>query len=389
MKRLSGREMPIPDNIQDFSLREADEVANALGTDLETGLTADAVKHRLAEEGPNELRATLRQPLWRRVMSHFQDPLVYLLLAAVAISLSAWFVEGSAGWPVDAVVIGVVVLLNGMLGFVQEAKAENAVAALGRMTAVSSSVIREGKVMRVPSSQLVRGDLLLLGEGDAVGADARLVRAASLRVQEASLTGESEAVLKDLAALPGPVSLADQVNMVFKGTAVVQGTARAIVTATGMATQMGSIAGMLDATKEEATPLQKEIARIGRMLGMAVVVIALIVVGTILLLSDIRTTDVVVDALLVGVSLAVAAVPEGLPGFVGRHGSDPRHCPPCPNARVHNVRGQDPGLAPARAPLPSVLSTPVPATPSMLATRSPRIPPPGPATVPDRHNSCL
>jgi Ca2+-transporting ATPase len=308
--------MPIPNTIEDCSLREIDEVVSALGTDLESGLTSDAVKRRLAEEGPNELRATLRQPRWRRVMSHFQDPLVYLLLAAVAISLAAWLLEGSVGWPIDAAVIGVIVLLNGLLGYVQEAKAENAVAALGRMTAVSSSVIREGKVIRVPSAQLVRGDLLLLGEGDAVGADARLARTASLRVQEASLTGESEAVLKDLATLPGPVSIADQVNMVFKGTAVVQGTGRAIVTATGMATQMGSIAGMLDATEEAPTPLQKEIARIGRMLGMAVVVIALIVVGTILLLSDVKTSSDVVDALLVGVSLAVAAVPEGLPAIL-------------------------------------------------------------------------
>ncbi|MEC4718091.1 cation-translocating P-type ATPase [Noviherbaspirillum sp. CPCC 100848] len=308
--------MTITNTIVHPSIHEIEEVANAFGTNLESGLSLDVASRRFTDEGPNELRAALRQPIWRRILSHFQDPLVYLLLAAVAIALSAWFIEGRVGWPVDAVVIGVIVVLNGVLGYMQEAKAENAVAALARMTAVTSAVIREGQVMRIPSAQLVRGDVLLLGEGDAVGADARLVRTASLRVQEASLTGESEAVLKDAVTLSEPVALADQINMVFKGTAVVQGTARAIVTATGMVTQMGSIAGMLEATKEELTPLQKEIARIGRMLGIAVVIIVIVVVGTILLISDIRTADDVVDVLLLGVSLAVAAVPEGLPAIL-------------------------------------------------------------------------
>ena len=141
----------------------------------------------------------------------------------------------------------------------QEAKAENAVAALARMTAVTSAVVRDGQVLRVPSAELVRGDVLVLGEGDAVGADARLVQAAALRVQEASLTGESEAVLKDAATLPEPAALGDRLDMVFKGTAVAQGTGRAVVTATGMDTEMGAIAEMLEATEEEPTPLQKEV----------------------------------------------------------------------------------------------------------------------------------
>jgi Ca2+-transporting ATPase len=148
------------------------------------------------------------------------------------------------------------------------------VAALARMTAVTSAVLRDGRLQRIPSAQLVRGDLLVLAEGDAVGADARLVQAASLRIQEASLTGESEAVLKDAATLAAPAAFGDRLDMVFKGTAVAQGSARAVVTATGMASQMGTIAELLDATEEEATPLQKEVARIGRMLGIAVVVIA-------------------------------------------------------------------------------------------------------------------
>ncbi|HYE41731.1 MAG TPA: HAD-IC family P-type ATPase, partial [Ramlibacter sp.] len=230
-----------------------------------------------------------------------------------AIALAAWLVEGAHGWPVDAVVITAVLLLNAVLGYVQEAKARDAVAALARMTAVTSSVVRAGHAVRVPSTELVVGDLLVLGEGDAVGADGRLVQAAALRVQEASLTGESEAVLKDASALLAPdAPLGDRANMVFKGTAVVQGTGRAIVTATGMATQMGAIAQMLDATTEAATPLQRELARVGRALGIAVVLIALVVVAVILLLSDIRTPADLIPVLLLGVSLAVAAVPEGL-----------------------------------------------------------------------------
>ena len=184
------------------------------------------------------------------------------------------------------------------------------------MTAVTSSLVRDGQVTRVPSDQLVRGDLLVLAEGDSVGADARLVEAASLRVLEASLTGESEAVLKDPATLRSPVALGDRVDMLFKGTAIVQGTGRAVVTATGMATEIGAIAQMLEATQDESTPLQKEVGRIGRMLGIAVIVIAIVVVATVLLVWDIRGVDDVVGVLLLGVSLAVAAVPEGLPAIL-------------------------------------------------------------------------
>ncbi len=303
-------------NLPDPSLCEADGVVQAVGADIEHGLTAQDAVRRLAQDGPNELRAAPVKPRWRRMLAQFQDPLIYLLLAAVIIALVAWGIEGRSGWPVDAIVISLVVLLNGVLGFVQEARAANAVAALARMTAVSSAVLRDGQEQRVPSAQLVRGDVLVLGEGDAVGADARLLQAASLRVQEASLTGESEAVLKDAATLRAAAPLGDRLNMVFKGTAVAQGTGRAVVTATGMRTEMGAIAAMLEATVEAPTPLQKEVARIGRTLGIAVVVIAVIVVGTILLLSDIRTASDVITVLLLGVSLAVAAVPEGLPAIL-------------------------------------------------------------------------
>jgi len=305
-----------PRAISDPSLMETSAVAAALDADIETGLSAPEAARRLAQNGPNELRAAPRVPAWRRALAHFQDPLIYLLLAAVVVAVVAWWVEGRAGWPVDATVIAAVVLINGVIGHVQEAKAQDAVAALAKMTAATTTVLRDGEPQRVPSAELVRGDLIVLAEGDAVGADARLLEATTLRVQEAALTGESEAVLKDTATLVQPAPLADQLDMVFKGTAVAQGTGRAVVTATGMETQMGRIAALLESTVEEPTPLEKEVARVGRTLGVAVVAIAVVVVGIILLMSEIRGTADLVHVLLLGVSLAVAAVPEGLPAIL-------------------------------------------------------------------------
>ena len=306
----------VPDGLDDPSLLDAHGVASALGTHLANGLSAQEAARRLAEEGPNELRSAPPVPAWRRLLAHFRDPLIYLLLAALTVSLLAWAIGGHAGRPVDAIVIASIVLTNAILGYLQEARAEQAVAALAKMTAVTSSVVRDGRVLRVPSAELVRGDLLVLAEGDAVGADARLLQADTLRVQEASLTGESAAVLKDAATLAGPAALGDRVDMVFKGTAVAQGTGRAVVTATGMGTEMGAIATLLDATVEEPTPLQAEVGRIGRVLGAAVVGVAAVVVATVLWMSEVRGIADLVAVLLLGVSLAVAAVPEGLPAIL-------------------------------------------------------------------------
>ena len=194
------------DTLHDPSTMEVEAVTRLLDTDADRGLTVQEAARRLAADGPNELRAAPPVPTWRRILAQFQDPLIYLLLAAVGISLVAWWIEGRTACPVDAIVIALIVVMNAVLGYVQEAKAQDAVAALARMTAVTSAVVRDGQVKRMPSAELVRGDLLVLGEGDAVGADARLVQAASLRVQEASLTGESEAVLKDAADAAGPGS---------------------------------------------------------------------------------------------------------------------------------------------------------------------------------------
>ncbi len=300
----------------DPSVTDVRELARLLGTDPVFGLTGQEATRRLAADGPNEIQVVPAVPTWRKVLAQFQDPLIYLLLAAVAVSVAAWAAQGGDSWPVDAIVILAIVVLNAVLGYVQQARAENAVAALRRMTTRTAVVVRDREQVRVPAREVVVGDLLVLAEGDSVAADGRLVSAATLKVAEAALTGESEPVLKDTATLADPVPLGDRLDMVFSGTAVTQGTGRALVTATGMDSEMGHIAGLLHATKEDPTPLQREMARVGRMLGIAVLVIAAVVVATVLLISGVDSAADVVTVLLLGVSLAVAAVPEGLPAIL-------------------------------------------------------------------------
>ena len=297
-------------------LVDAAVVADQLGTDPSAGLSNAEATARLARVGPNRLDAAAPVPAWRKLLAQFVDPLVFLLLAAVAISVVTWVLEGAHGVPFEAVVIAVILVANAVLGYVQEARAEQAVAALQRMAAATSTVLRDGQEQRIPSADVVPGDVLVLAEGDAVSADGRLVEAASLTVAEASLTGESEPVLKETTTLAGEVALGDRVNVVFSGTAVTRGRGRAVVTGTGMATELGRIAGLLGRTEEEPTPLQTEIRLVGRTLGIAVVIIAVIVMGAILATSDIDGASDLVDILLVGVSLAVAAVPEGLPAVL-------------------------------------------------------------------------
>ena len=218
--------------------------------------------------------------------------------------------------PIDVVVILLIVLANAILGFVQENRAADAVAALADMTAARATVLRDGRLVTVAAAELVPGDILVLGEGDAVAADARLLSASSLQVQEASLTGESEAVTKSVAPLSELGSLGDRHNMVFKGTAVARGVGRAVVTETGMDTQMGHIATLLDETADEPSPLQREISQISKTLGGLVIGIAVVVMIAIGVVNGVSSLEEVVEILLLGVSLAVAAVPEGLPAIL-------------------------------------------------------------------------
>jgi magnesium-transporting ATPase (P-type) len=291
-------------------------VAAALRTDVRAGLTAAEAARRLQRYGRNELEAEAPVPAWRRFLAQFADPLIYLLLVAVVVAIAAWAFDGADGIPYDAVVIVAILLLNAVLGYLQEARAEEAVSALQRMAAPTAGVRRDGREQRIPTGEVVPGDVLVLAEGDAVSADGRLVEAASLMVDESALTGESEPVLKDPSPLARTPALGDRLNMVFSGTAVTRGRGVAIVTATGMATEMGNVARTLGRTEVEQTPLQREMAYVGRTLGLAVTVIAIVVVAAIFLIADIERASDVVNVLLVGVSLAVAAVPEGLPAIV-------------------------------------------------------------------------
>lgn len=306
----------LPSRLPDDTLRPGAEVAHDLGLDPRTGLSSAEAAERLQRFGANELRGTPPVPGWRKFLRQFQDPLVSLLLVAVVISVVAWALEGATGLPIDAVVIVAILLLNAVIGYVQVQRADDAVAALRTMTAARSTVLRDGRQVVVPSTELVPGDLLLLAEGDKVGADARLLSATALQVQESSLTGESNAVEKQTAPLLSAQPLGDRTNMVFKGTAVTTGVGRAVVTSTGMHTRMGAIADMLDATEQEASPLSREIAAVSRMLGIVVIGIAVVVMVALVLVNDVRTAQGLVQVLLLGVSLAVAAVPEGLPAIL-------------------------------------------------------------------------
>jgi P-type Ca2+ transporter type 2C len=293
-----------------------EEVARQFGADPAVGLSAKQVEQHRARHGLNRLDARPPVAAWRQVLLQLHDPLVYLLLGAALVSLAAWAFEGAHGWPFEALVVLGIVVANAVLGYVEEARAERAVAALQRMTEAIATVWRDGVQRRLPAIEVVPGDILMLSEGDAVAADARLLSASNLRLAEASLTGESEAVLKQSTPLSGPAALGDRLNMVYKGTAVARGVGRAIVTATGMATEMGQIAVLLDQTEEEPTPLEIEIDRVGRTLGFSVIAIAIVVVGTVLALSPPHSASGYVEVLLLGVSLAVAAVPEGLPAVL-------------------------------------------------------------------------
>jgi P-type Ca2+ transporter type 2C len=295
---------------------DAVDVAAGLGSEVLNGLTSVEASVRLERFGANELDDSKAVSKWRRFATQLADPLIYLLLAGVAVSFVAWVVEGHHGVPFEVIVILSIIVVNAILGYVQEARAEQAVAALQAMTAGMAGVVRDGREVRIPSAEVVPGDVLLLAEGDAVSADARLVEVASLLVAEASLTGESEAVPKDIVTLTEAVGFGDRTNMVFNGTAITSGRGRAVVTATGMNTEMGTIARLLGDTDDERTPLQQQVNQIGRQLGIAIVVIAVVVVGAMLFTTDINKVSTLVDVLLIGVSLAIAAVPEGLPAIL-------------------------------------------------------------------------
>jgi Ca2+-transporting ATPase len=296
--------------------RSAEQVVVELKTDPQHGLTDTEARARLVTYGKNELTAEQPVPGWRRFLAQFQDVLVILLLVATAISAALWVYERESALPYEAMAIFAVVLLNAIMGYIQQARAEEAMAALRRMSAAQARVIRNGERKRIPADEVVPGDILLLEEGDTVPADARVISSTALHTAEAPLTGESFPVSKDSAVIPAAAGVGDRHNMVFSGTAVTYGHGRAVVTATGMRTQMGRVATLLKEAPAEITPLQKELDWVGRMLAAVVSVIAVLMIGTIIFVEHVRDLSAIVNVLIFGVALAVAAVPESLPAVV-------------------------------------------------------------------------
>lgn len=294
-----------------------ESVLTALRTDLQRGLSEPEARARLAHDGRNELLSEPPIPPWRKFLAQFQDVLVIVLLIATVISVAVWWYEQDSTLPYEAIAIVAVVWLNAIMGYMQEARAERAVAALRAMSAADARLIRDGEQRRIPATDIVPGDIIVIEEGDTIPADARLLHAVALQTAEAPLTGESFPVSKNTQPVQDDdVAVGDRHNMVFSGTAATYGRGRAVVVATGMQTEMGRIAGLLKQTTDEVTPLQRELDRTGKRLGVMVLIIAIVMVTTILLTTDVTDFGAMADVLIVGVALAVAAVPEGLPAVV-------------------------------------------------------------------------
>ncbi len=286
--------------------RPAADILAQMGSDAHAGLSEAEARRRLEELGPNRIATRPPLPAWRVLLGQFDDFMVLVLLGAAGIS-------AVLGEIPDAVAVMAIVLVNAALGYVQETRAEHSLEALRRLTAPAARVVRGGRAATVPADTLVPGDLLLLEAGDLVPADARLLEAAALATEEATLTGESRPVPKDPAPLPpgGAPALGDRRNGVFQGSHVVRGHGRALVVATGMATEVGRIAGLLESGGEGQTPLQRRLDALGRWLvvgclGLSALVVVVGVLGG----------ERPYHMFLTGVSLAVAAIPEGLPAIV-------------------------------------------------------------------------
>jgi Ca2+-transporting ATPase len=289
----------------DWSMITTSEAAMKLQVDLQRGLASDEVKRRQAEHGYNVLPDKKGPSLAVMFLAQFREFLVLLLIGAAAVAILVGEVK-------DAVIISVVVVINAVLGVIQEYKADKALAALKLLSAPTAKVIRDGNIVELSARELVPGDLILLDAGDFVAADARLLESANLMADESALTGESVPVEKDHSFIASePVLLADQRNIVHMGTLTTFGRGKALVTATGMETAIGQIAGLILKGEEGQTPLQKKLAQLGKQLG----IFALLVCALIFIIGVARGVDMF-QMFLTSISLAVAAIPEGLPAIV-------------------------------------------------------------------------
>ena len=299
----------------------AREVLTELGVGPE-GLSSQQAQERLAKYGPNKLKEGAKPTLLQRFLAQLRDPMLIILLIAAGVSALTGMLAGENEWA-EVIIILAVVLLNAILGVFQESKAEAAIEALQTMTAATCKVLRDGKMVILHSDELVPGDVVLLEAGDAVPADGRIIENASLKIEEAALTGESVPVNKALEALgitegQEDIPLGDRKNMCYMGSTVVYGRGKAVITATGMDTEMGKIAGALAATEEEQTPLQRKLDELGKLLSKMVLGICVFIFAFNLFMARGELTQqghaltVILETFMVAVSLAVAAIPEGL-----------------------------------------------------------------------------
>jgi Ca2+-transporting ATPase len=285
--------------------KSIEEVLKELSVDSKKGLDTESAKERLEKYGPNELKQEKGRSFFKKLLAQFSDFLVLILIAAALVS---FFI----GETQDAIVILAIVVVNAMLGLYQEGKAEKALDALKKMASPTAKVIRDGKTIEVYSRELVPGDIVVLETGDIVPADLRIIDSKNLKIDEASLTGESVAVEKDAdRVLEGDISLGDRVNMAYMSTIVTYGRGKGVVVGTGANTEIGKIATMIQSFEDEATPLQKKLNQLGKVLGIATILICIVVFAD----GLIQGRDPL-EMFMVSVSLAVAAIPEGLPAIV-------------------------------------------------------------------------
>jgi P-type Ca2+ transporter type 2C len=296
----------------------AEAVLAALVSDAARGLSPSEAQHRLQQYGPNRLKSAPETPWWKRLLEQFQNFLVIILLVATVISVIEWLLQDprESALPYEAIVILAIVILNAMLGFIQESRAEKSVRALMALAAPESTVIRDGDRQRIATQDIVPGDIVLVEAGDKIPADSRLIEVANLKTDEAPLTGESVPVSKETRPIDGEVGLGDRRNMLFSGTVATYGRGRAVVVATGMNTEVGRIAGLLETAEKEPTPLQQELDRTGKRLSVIMLGICAVVFAAGLLSTTTFSLNVVLGLFLFAVALAVAAIPEALPAIV-------------------------------------------------------------------------
>ncbi|MBQ2687996.1 MAG: calcium-translocating P-type ATPase, PMCA-type [Clostridia bacterium] len=295
-----------------FHNRSAEEVLKELSADAKKGLSSEVLSKLQAEFGPNKLKEKKKKTMLQRFFDQFKDVMILILIVAAVISFVIACVEGNSKEFFEPALILLIVILNAVMGVLQESKAEKALDALKNMSAPHARVIRKGEEKIIDASKLVPGDIIKLEAGDFVPADARLIHSVSLKSEESALTGESVPTEKDASVVVDEKSpLGDRSNMVFSGCSITYGTALAVVTATGMNTEMGKIANLLDSEGESQTPLQQKLAQLGKYLGF-VALGACAVIFVVGLLNKIPVLEIFMTA----VSLAVSAIPEGLPAIV-------------------------------------------------------------------------